>query len=114
MNKMFLIHRDSIEAHKGSGDDVLEGRIRHFDTLVFELLTIIAWDQMRFSVELRYIHKIIDAQYFAVRCVLDCASPSVLRLCLVSESYLREIWLPYMRITYPTIFVSTKPASETP
>lgn len=81
------------------------GEVFDVDMFIYETLLAIACPEACLSKYIRTTNLLCLAEYHAVRCAVDACSPSTLNICLMSPSYLRDVWYPYMQLYYPRMFV---------
>ena len=91
---------DMLGTHKST----LLGRFEHWDSLVYELLAVLAYNDLRFSVCTRFTEVLLNAEYHMLRPAVDAMGTHVLHVCLFSASYFLDVWSAYMRLYYPRIF----------
>ena len=85
-------------------DRYILGNFAHWDAIVYELLCLLAYNDLRFSVCTSHIESLLISEYHMIRPAVDAMDSKVLNICIMSTSYFSTIWSTYMRTYYPSIF----------
>lgn len=85
--------------------DFVSGKIYDVDIFIYELFVHLAMPNIHMSKLTPTTNLFCLAEYHAVRCAVDASSSSVLYICMMSPAYLTDVWLLYMRLYYPRMFV---------
>ncbi len=96
-------YHDSIK-EIGDKDRYVLGYFDHWDAIVYEILCLLAYNDLRFSVCTGHIDALLSAEYHIIRPAVDAIDGKILNICLLSVSYFSTVWTNYMRIYYPSIF----------
>lgn len=89
---------------RGVHSNALQGRFEHRDSLLYELLAMLAYPELRFDYNMRFTEALLNAEYHMLRPAVDSMSTGTLYVCLFSPFYFYDAWLPYMQHYYPRIF----------
>lgn len=100
----FYEELDVCKTPRAKLSDYTEGKGINVAQFMYEIFVCMAYPHLRISTSVMMLNLICGAEYHSVRCAIDACSPTVLHICLMSPRYLVAIWLPYMRLYYPTIF----------
>ena len=82
----------------------LLGEFRLWEEFVYEVLCMLTYPELRFSVCTRYTNILLCAEYNMLRPAVDSMDSTTLNICIWSKSYAVDIWLTYMQVYYPSIF----------
>lgn len=88
------------------------GAISNIDVFIYEVLVHLALPEIHLNHFTIATNLICFAEYNAVRCAVDASSSSTLYICLMSLSYIVDVWTPYMRMYFPRVFLEDENESE--
>lgn len=80
------------------------GGFSHWDAIVYELLCILAYKDLRFSVCTGQLDALLASEYHMIRPAVDAMDAFTLNIGIVSASYFLDVWSKYMRTYYPSVF----------
>lgn len=83
----------------------LLGEFKLWEEFVYEILCMLTYPELRFSVCTRYTNILLCSEYNMLRPAVDSMCSTTLNICIWSQSYATDIWLTYMQVYYPSIFV---------
>lgn len=88
------------------------GDVFSIDMVIYETLVHLAMPEIHMSHLTSTLNLLWLAEYHSVRCAYDASSTSTLYICLMTPSYLMDVWMPYMRMYFPRIFVFDETSSD--
>ena len=108
LQKRLAVARSEVQVYKEPRTALMNftsGSICNVDMFIYEVLVHLAMPDVHMNHFTIATNLICFAEYNAVRCAVDASSSSTLYVCLMSMSYICDVWTPYMSMYFPRVFV---------